>query len=85
LSFDKGVSVADLFSVFLRVKKAEAILRGKKPGRDLVEEASQLASEEIQPITDNRSTAWYRKEVSKVLVRKALGLAWRRAGGMDIF
>jgi len=82
---DCRIVLGAVFKTPLRVKKAEAILRGKKPGKDLVEEASQLASEEIQPITDNRSTAWYRKEVSKVLVRKALGLAWRRAGGMDIF
>ena len=40
----------------------------------------EKAAEEIQPITDIRSTAWYRQEVTKVLVRDALNQAWTRAG-----
>jgi CO/xanthine dehydrogenase FAD-binding subunit len=41
--------------------------------------AGEKAAEEIQPITDIRSTAWYRREVVKVLVRDALKQAWARA------
>lgn len=64
----------------LRIKKAEVILNGEKFGEDVVKEAAIRVSEEIQP-RSRRSTAWYKKEVSKVLVRDALNLAWRRAGG----
>jgi carbon-monoxide dehydrogenase medium subunit len=53
---------------------------GKRFGIELLERASQQASEEIQPINDIRSTAWYRKKVSKVLIRDAIKLAWSRAG-----
>jgi len=63
----------------LRAKKAEEMLKGEKVKEALVEKASLQASQEIQPITDLRSTAWYRKEVAKVLVRDAINLAWKRA------
>ena len=65
----------------LRTKEAEKILIGKKFKEDLVQKASLQVSEDIKPINDIRSTAWYRKEVSKVLVRDAINLAWERAGG----
>jgi carbon-monoxide dehydrogenase medium subunit len=63
----------------LRTKEAELILRGKIFKEDLVEEASLRVSEEVRPIDDSRSTSWYRKEVSRILVRDALNLAWERA------
>jgi carbon-monoxide dehydrogenase medium subunit len=65
----------------LRAKKAEEILKEEGFGADIVKQVSDVASEEIQPITDIRSNAWYRKEVSRILVRDAIGLAWSRAGG----
>ncbi len=65
----------------LRARKAEEILRGERFGPQIVNQVSQVASEESQPITDIRSTAWYRKEMSKILVRDAIDLAWRRASG----
>jgi CO/xanthine dehydrogenase FAD-binding subunit len=64
----------------LRAKRAEAALMGKRFSSDLLKKASEEASEEIDPIDDVRSTAWYRREVSKVLVRDAVNLAWSRAG-----
>jgi carbon-monoxide dehydrogenase medium subunit len=64
----------------LRLQQAEEILRGKCFEEDLCRLAGEKAAEEIQPITDIRSTAWYRREVIKVLVRDVLREAWRRAG-----
>jgi carbon-monoxide dehydrogenase medium subunit len=65
----------------LRAKKAEEILKEGRFGAHIVKQVSHVASEEIRPITDIRSNAWYRKEVSRILVRDAIELAWRRAGG----
>ena len=64
----------------VRLKQAEEILRGRRFEEDLCRLAGEKAAEEIQPITDIRSTAWYRREVIKVLVRDALKQAWERAG-----
>ena len=62
-----------------RTIEAEDILKGKRLTMDLIEKTSKRASEEIQPITDIRSTVEYRREVTKVIVRDAIKLAWERA------
>ena len=56
----------------MRAKRAEEILRGKRVGGALIEEASRVASGEAQPITDVRASAEYRREMVKVLTRRAL-------------
>ncbi len=57
----------------IRVRKSEAIIRGKKIESALIEEASQEASKEAQPITDVRASAEHRREIVKVLTRRAMG------------
>jgi carbon-monoxide dehydrogenase small subunit len=42
--------------------------------------AGKMASEEVAPIDDIRSTAWYRREVVKALTHDVLQRAWARAG-----
>jgi len=64
----------------VRLRKAEDILRGRRLDENLCRLAGEKAAEEIQPITDIRSTAWYRREAIKVLVRDALREAWERSG-----
>jgi carbon-monoxide dehydrogenase medium subunit len=64
----------------IRLKQAEEVLHGKRFEENLFRLAGEKAAAEIQPITDIRSTAWYRQEVTKVLVRDALQKAWERAG-----
>jgi carbon-monoxide dehydrogenase medium subunit len=63
----------------LRAIEAEKILKGKNFDKNLLTRTGQQVSEEIRPITDVRSNLWYRREVSKVLVREAINLAWERA------
>jgi len=62
----------------LRIRKSEEILIGKRFEEGLVEKASHQVANEVQP-RSRRSTAFYKKEVSKVMVRDAINLAWRRA------
>jgi carbon-monoxide dehydrogenase medium subunit len=63
----------------LRTIEAEKILKGKNFNKNLLNRTEQQVLEEIRPITDVRSNLWYRREVSKVLVRNAINLAWERA------
>jgi len=62
----------------IRLPKTEAILRGKKYSESLVEKAAVSAAEEIIPISDVRSTADYRRKVTKAMLVDALTAVWAR-------
>jgi CO/xanthine dehydrogenase FAD-binding subunit len=78
---DCRIALGAVAKVPLRTKRGEELLKGKKVTENLIAKVSNQIAQEIQPITDLRSTAWYRKEVTKVMVRDAIKLAWERAGG----
>ena len=63
----------------IRARKAEELLRGQRIDRDIIEATAKAVTEEAKPITDLRSTAEYRKEVTRVLVSRALVKAIARA------
>jgi len=56
----------------IRARKAEEILLGTPIEDARIEKASQIAAEESQPISDVRASAAYRREMVKVLTRKAI-------------
>jgi xanthine dehydrogenase iron-sulfur cluster and FAD-binding subunit A len=56
----------------VRASKSEEYLKGKVLTEENIEEASQLISEAIHPITDIRTTNEYRKKTSEVIVRRCL-------------
>jgi carbon-monoxide dehydrogenase medium subunit len=63
----------------LRTREAEAVLTGQPFSAELALKAGQVASEEIAPIDDVRSTAWYQREVVKAITHDVLQLAWERS------
>ncbi len=66
----------------VRAKSVEEALIDKKFSEELIRKASKLVVNDISPITDIRSTAEYRREVSKVIVRDALLIAYKRIRGV---
>ena len=70
----------------LRSRKAEEMLSGQPPQKDLFSEAARIAAEESQPISDQRASAPYRKEMIRVWTRYALEEAFQagRAGNRDM-
>ena len=56
----------------LRMYQAEKLLEGKRLDRGIVEEVSEQVSKDVAPITDVRASESYRREMSRVLVRRAL-------------
>lgn len=56
----------------VRAKKAEAALKGKIVSPELFEEIGNIAASEAKPRDSIRGEAWYRSEMIKVLVKRAL-------------
>ncbi|MCE5274381.1 MAG: xanthine dehydrogenase family protein subunit M [Deltaproteobacteria bacterium] len=84
LTMEKGVckevriAVGSVAPTVLRMKKAEDVLRGNKIDQNLIEKAASAAADAVKPITDIRSTAEYRKDTTKVLVKRVLEKALER-------
>ncbi len=64
----------------MRVEKAEALLVGRSVTAELIERAAESVAREVQPITDQRASAEYRREISRVLARRALRDCAQNAG-----
>jgi len=63
----------------LRASQAEAILQGQELSESLIDAAATLAVGNTAPISDLRATAAFRREISRVLVKRTLLEAWRKA------
>jgi CO/xanthine dehydrogenase FAD-binding subunit len=61
----------------VRAKRAEGILKGQKFDEKAIEKVAQTAAEESKPIDDHRASAEYRREMVKVLTRRAINQAIR--------
>lgn len=66
------VSLASVAPTPIRSPKAEQRLIGAKPSAVLFDEAGRLAAEDARPISDTRGSAAYRRELIRVLTRRAL-------------
>ncbi len=73
------VAVGSVAPVTIRATEAEAVLTGKTIDPQTVAKAADVAAAAARPITDVRSTAGYRKEMTAVLVGRALAKAAGRA------
>jgi carbon-monoxide dehydrogenase medium subunit len=67
---DVRIAIANAVPKPMRAKQAEAILRGKKITDNLLRKAGEMASTEVDPISDIHASAEYRQELTKVLVKR---------------
>lgn len=68
-----AIAIGPVSPVPFRARKAEEFLKGAPISLESIEEASRLAQEEAQPRSSLlRGSAEYRKDMVKVLVRRAL-------------
>jgi carbon-monoxide dehydrogenase medium subunit len=54
------------------IAAAEALARGKRLTDDLITEIAEAYGASIEPLSDLRGSAWYRKQIIAVLARRAL-------------
>ncbi len=75
------IGLGSVAPIALRAKEAEAVLEDKEITVDLLVKASEVMQENLHPISDIRSTADYRLDVTRVLVERALISAYEKATG----
>jgi aerobic carbon-monoxide dehydrogenase medium subunit len=65
----------------IRAKSAEGELRGKKVDGKTIQRAAEAAREAAEPQSDMRGSADYKRALVAALVKRAFGIAVRRARG----
>lgn len=68
----------------IRAKEAEAALRGKAINEKSVKAASEAARAAAEPQSDMRGSADYKRMLVGTLVKRAIGIAARRARGESV-
>lgn len=75
---DIRIALASVAPTPLRARKAEGALRGQEVSEKTVLNASEEAVKEIKPRSDSmRSSPEYRRDIVKVLVRRAILETWK--------
>jgi aerobic carbon-monoxide dehydrogenase medium subunit len=69
---DIKLALGAVSPVPLRARNAEAMIKGKTLDNDLIDKAAIAASQECSPISDVRASADYRREMVKVLTKRAI-------------
>jgi aerobic carbon-monoxide dehydrogenase medium subunit len=59
----------------IRARQAEGLLRNRPFERRLLERAVQAAANECRPVSNVRGSAEYRREMVRVLTKRAIGKA----------
>jgi len=67
-----SIALGAVAPIPLRAKNKERILIGKELKKENIEEAVRTIKEEVSPISDVRASSEYRKDMSGVLLRRAL-------------
>ncbi len=75
---DARLAMGCVAAVPVRLKQAEALLKGSQINDESMKQVMETVSAEITPIDDQRSTAEYRKQVSGVMVKRAIEQARNR-------
>lgn len=75
------IGLTNVSAVPMRAKGAEAELVGKRAGDDVLEAAGKAAAAECDPSADLRGSADYKRDLTRVLVKRSIQKAVVRAKG----
>lgn len=76
---DARISIGAAASTPIRIYEAEEVLWNRRLTEDTIDEASNRCMKAVDPIDDVRASAEYRREMSRVLVRRGIMEAWSKA------
>lgn len=72
---DVRIALGSVGTTPIRARAAEAVLRGQPVKAEALREAGEKAKEAVDPVSDFRGSAAYKKEMAGVFVRRALETA----------
>jgi aerobic carbon-monoxide dehydrogenase medium subunit len=75
---DVRLGLNSVASTIIRARKAEAVLHGNPIDDATLRKMGEIAATECDPIDDNRGSAEYKREMVKVLVRRAAQEAFQQ-------
>jgi carbon-monoxide dehydrogenase medium subunit len=75
---DVRIGLNSVASTIIHARLAEAVLRGQNITEARLRELGEVAATEVDPMDDNRGSAEYKREMVKVLVRRAAQEALQR-------
>jgi carbon-monoxide dehydrogenase medium subunit len=75
------IGLTNVSPVPMRAKAAEAALAGKHPGDDVLEAAGKAAAAECDPSADLRGQIDYKRDLVRILTKRAVRRAIERAQG----
>jgi carbon-monoxide dehydrogenase medium subunit len=78
---DARLSLGSVAPTPIRALEAESFLEGKETSGSVIDKAATMVCNGIAPITDCRSTAEYRREITRVIIKRAITKALERVGG----
>lgn len=75
---DVRIGLGGIEEMSRRMEAAEALLEGEEPGAEAFAEAASVAQSEVDPMSDASTSAAYRRDLTGVVIRRALGAALDR-------
>jgi carbon-monoxide dehydrogenase medium subunit len=75
------IGLTNVSPIPMRARAAEAALTGKKPSDDVLEAAGKAAAAECDPSADLRGQVDYKRDLVRVLIKRAVRRAAERAQG----
>lgn len=75
---DVRLALNSVASTIVRAKQAEEVLRGQPITDATLRQMGEIAATEVDPTDDNRGSADYKREMVKVLVRRAAQEAFQK-------
>ena len=72
---DVCIALGSVGTTPIRAREAEAVLRGQPVKREALREAAEKVRQAVDPVSDFRGSAAYKREMAGVFVRRALEMA----------
>ena len=81
---DAGIALSAVGLTTIHLSRAEELLRGQSPSKELFAEAGEIASADCSPTADGRGPVDYKRHLAGVLTARALERASARAQNQGV-